>query len=380
MRNIFQLAVIFVTCLSAGAVAQGTAQTADFDNITGAPFVVPGAKVHTVQSSIVGQLYELRVAVPGDYYARPDKDYPVVYVLDGQWNFTIMADIGGKLSYDGMTPEFITVGITWGGEDANPGVLRMRDFTPSVNPFMPVSGGAEQFLNALESEIIPFTETLYRVNGRRTLVGASLGGLFASYAMLQKPNLFSGYIALSAPYDIEQAYFGSRLAQLAGSQSLEGARLYLSVGSLDLNRNQVQAFSQALEAHDLGVRTKFKLVKGVGHAGVEPIAYTFGLQHIFERPKLQLHPRVLDRYLGIYESDLGFPPVTVVRHKRQLQLQQEGAPSLNFVADTETTFYVNGIDYTLSFTESEDGAMMFTIEVQGTPYTFTRTAGGHARD
>lgn len=379
MRYLLQAVAIFIMGLSANGYAQSVDQVDDADSLYGARYFVPGATVHKVQSHIVNQLYELRISVPGEYHNRPEKEYPVVYVLDGQWNFTMLADISGKLSYDGTVPEFIVVAITWGGEGDNPDILRRRDFTPSSNPNIPASGGASHFLRVLEEELIPYSESLYRTDQRRVLVGASLGGLFTSYAMLEQPELFDGYIALSAPYMLEQAYFDSRLAQLEGSQSLEGVRAYLGVGAWDFNQSQVSGFAEALQNQNEGLDLHLQIVEGVGHAGVEPIGYTYGLQYVFQRPQLELHSSILKRYVGTYENDLGIPPVTVSSHKGQLLLSQAGAPTLAFIPESETQFYVNGIDYSLSFAERADGKMAFIINVQGAPFEFVRTCSKHKR-
>lgn len=289
----------------------------------------------------------------------------------------MLADIGGKLSYDGTVPEIIVAAITWGGEGDDPNLLRGRDFTPSNNPYIPQSGGASEFLQVIAEELIPYTETLYRANQERVLVGSSLGGLFTSYAMLEQPSLFDGYIALSAPYVLEQAYFETRLAQLEGAAALDGVRAFLAVGAWDFNQSQVQAFADMLKANKPELELDMQLFGGVGHAGVEPIAYTYGLQYVFQRPQLQLSPSFLKRYTGTYENDLGIPPVTVSVHKGQLQLEQEGAPPLVFVAASETEFYVNGVDYNLRFIDAPEGERAFVINVQGAPFEFVRSCTKH---
>ena len=176
--------LLAATCLLNG---QALAQESVMESIEGEAYVVEGARVHKVQSTIVDQLYEVRISVPGSYHNQPDQEYPIIYVLDGQWNFTMAADIVGKIGYDGMIPEAIVAAITWGGEGDDPNQLRGRDFTPSQIPGVPLSGGASHFLQAIEEEIIPHVESLYRGNGERILTGSSLGGLFTTYACSKSP-------------------------------------------------------------------------------------------------------------------------------------------------------------------------------------------------
>lgn len=112
-----------IACLLAltshGALAQTVPSSSGASPSDGAPFVVPRSKVHLLPSMIVDQVYELRVSVPEDY-GNDDGLRPVVYALDGQWNFNLMSDIVGKLSYDGSIPDPIVVAITWAGAGDQP--------------------------------------------------------------------------------------------------------------------------------------------------------------------------------------------------------------------------------------------------------------------
>jgi pimeloyl-ACP methyl ester carboxylesterase len=60
----------------------------------------------------------------------------------------------------------------------------------------PTSGGAAQYLEHVEKELLPFIDTKFRTSGR-ILAGWSLGGLFTFYTFLERPGLFSAYIAIS---------------------------------------------------------------------------------------------------------------------------------------------------------------------------------------
>ena len=57
-----------------------------------------------------------------------------------------------------------------------------------------------RYLAALEAEVLPFVESRYRTAPSRLLAGHSLGGLFTTYALVNRPDLFNGYIALSPSY------------------------------------------------------------------------------------------------------------------------------------------------------------------------------------
>src|SRR5437667_11787494 len=126
------------------------------------PVTIPGSEVRKLTSSIVtGQEYELQIFLPAGY-ASKTKKYPVVYLMDSQWDFPLVKCIYGEHYYDGFIPELIVVGVTWGGINPNPDSLRARDYTPTKETRTPQSGGADKFLSFMKEELFPFIETNYR--------------------------------------------------------------------------------------------------------------------------------------------------------------------------------------------------------------------------
>jgi enterochelin esterase-like enzyme len=60
-------------------------------------------------------------------------------------------------------------------------------------------GGEENFLTFLADELIPEVKRRYRTVELRILLGHSQGGLFAIYALANKPAAFQWYLAMDAP-------------------------------------------------------------------------------------------------------------------------------------------------------------------------------------
>jgi len=107
---------------------------------------IPGSEVRKLTSTIVsGQEYELHILLPGGYKTS-GKKYPVVYLMDSQWDFPLVKSIYGQQYFDGFIPELIVVGVTWGGINPNPDSLRARDYTPTNEIRSKQSGGADKFL------------------------------------------------------------------------------------------------------------------------------------------------------------------------------------------------------------------------------------------
>lgn len=156
---------------------------------------LPGTAHHQLASPKIGQTYDLFVSLPEDY-ATSGKSYPVLYVLDG-WHFPLMAFLQNNNIYSERMPPVIMVNVGH-GQGINPMPLRARDFTPAHTPDWPTSGGAAAFLDFLESDVIPLIERSYRtIPSDRGLLGHSMGGLFALYALEERPGLFQRIIAAS---------------------------------------------------------------------------------------------------------------------------------------------------------------------------------------
>jgi predicted alpha/beta superfamily hydrolase len=61
----------------------------------------------------------------------------------------------------------------------------------------PTSGGADRFLDFIQTELIPEIDRRYRTEACRIFTGHSLGGLIAIYILVNCPEMFQAYIASS---------------------------------------------------------------------------------------------------------------------------------------------------------------------------------------
>jgi len=141
------------------------------------PHVLRNTQLRPLPHSANGSDYLLYIALPPDYATDKSKRYPVVYVADGYWDFTLYNGFYGNLVYDKVAPNFIIVGFGYQGTHTNAeyDVLRRPDYAP------PPEGKADKFLSVVEHEIIPFIEKEYRADpSYRVLSGNSLGGTFST--------------------------------------------------------------------------------------------------------------------------------------------------------------------------------------------------------
>ena len=191
----------------------------------------------TIICSKIGRKYHLSVLLPPDY-ATSNKNYPVVYLLDGDILFGLAANCTTFLHWTG-TQEVIVVGISYEMQSyAEWGTLRELDFKiPEVKDAPPESN-AHLFLDALTGEIIPFIEVNYHtIPSERSLYGFSSSGFFVLYALFNQPDAFRGYLCGSGDLDIAYPYFITHDQHLAQRNSNAEIKLYLTIGELEENLN-----------------------------------------------------------------------------------------------------------------------------------------------
>lgn len=130
--------------------------------------------------------YHIHVRLPESYDPSKAKTYPVVYVLDGDSLFPLLAPTHLFLTNDEGIPDAIVVGIGYGSFDP---AINKRDVDFAAD-------GAPQFQAFLKYQLIPQIERGYRADAsRRVILGQSRAGYFVLWSAVQDPNLFWASIA-----------------------------------------------------------------------------------------------------------------------------------------------------------------------------------------
>jgi len=175
--------------------------------------------------------------------------------------------------------------------------LRQRDYTyPVAVPAdsFAVSGGGKRFFTFLTQELIPYVDRQYNTDpGQRALLGHSLGGYFALYALVEglrtSKLAFAQYVAASPSLYYGDAYLRRQLAALpTGNQPLPAATLYLTVGERELERGDAEsqvvkaeftAFTEELLVHKSATLTlNSKIYPHAGHLETALVSFADGLK------------------------------------------------------------------------------------------------------
>lgn len=179
---------LFAAILISVAIATAPPAYAQSVSLDHLPALAGGYFRH--ESPILGRPLHIYVRLPADYATQPERRYPVVYLLDGDSLFPILAANHLFLTYDDRLPEAIVVGIAYGGFE--PAVNRRDvDFTAPADGVPPERAGAPAFQRMLREELLPEVERRWRADPqRRILFGQSRGGSFVLFSAFTEPDLF----------------------------------------------------------------------------------------------------------------------------------------------------------------------------------------------
>lgn len=235
-------------------------------------------------SQAVGRRFHIYVRLPDAYEKDAGQQYPVVYVLDGDSLFPILAANHLFLNYDEGVPEAIVVGIAYGSFDPSIN-KRGFDFSAPAPDAGPDQGGAPAFHQFLEGELIPEIETRYRTNpSRRILFGQSRGGYMVLYSAFTNPELFWGRIASNPSFDPGRERFFSP----AAPTSRDDLGLVVTSGSRDrpaLRQAALEWFAAQEETRTKPWSLHTVTIEGGTHAADSPNSYRAGMVWLFNRSK-----------------------------------------------------------------------------------------------
>lgn len=184
---------------------------------------------HRIASDVLGETRTLNVWLP-PHADEAEEAYTVLYLIDGglEQDYPHIAGLAqlGVISW--QYEPLIVVGIETGE--------RIHELTPApADPRyaaeFPTSGGAADFRAYIADEVIPFIEATYRVGDRRAVIGESLAGLFIVDTLLEQPDLFDDYIAVSPSLWWDDQAVADRAVDRLTASDHGDSRVYLTMGN-----------------------------------------------------------------------------------------------------------------------------------------------------
>ena len=184
-----------------------------------------------VRSPELHNYRDVLVALPPSY-GDGTRDYPVVYMHDGQNLFDPATSYAGDwdllatlrvMAAEGH--EAVVVGI------ANTGRFRRYEYSPFRDP-RHGGGDGDRYLAFVVETVRPMVEAAVRVRRgaeHTAMAGSSLGGLISLYALYRYPGVFGSVAALSP-----SVWFADgAMLDLAEQSGPPRGRLYLDAGTAE---------------------------------------------------------------------------------------------------------------------------------------------------
>ena len=261
--------------------------------------VIPNTSEYILKSDINHVSYRLSISLPAQYSDSVNSRFPVLYFLDGNVWLPLASSVLQSINKMEPIEPIIMVGIGYEVETFEYDVVqRTYDYTPtpdySADSSMtfryktPIrSGGADTFLLVLEQEIIPFIDSLFRTSNSRTIAGHSLGGLFATYVLLEKPRLFSNYI-IASPADWWDDDILLLQLQARKNMVMPDGKILLGIGENETKRMKIVAsqLNKYLRKQADDRRSyRFEIFPDCNHFSMIPSAITKSLLFIFPTVK-----------------------------------------------------------------------------------------------
>ena len=197
-------------------------------------------KEFAVYSNSVKDSFFISVQLPVDYYKDTSANYPVVYVLDANFYFPILASIIKQYGSGGLLPPIILVGIGYRSFEQMDS-LRIRDYMyPASLPSdeMNAVGGGRNFYDFISGQLVPYIDANYNTEkNNRSLLGHSFGGYFSLYTLLNQAEnnqtIFKNFASASPSLWYNNFYLDQLAEKLSTRNNKDTLAIFVTVGGLE---------------------------------------------------------------------------------------------------------------------------------------------------
>jgi len=176
-------------------------------------------------SDVMQQERRYAVSLPSRYLAEPDRRYPVLYVVDADFQFFHVAATVRNLTQMGKIPPMIVVGVATNGPGDYVKQTTWSPQQPSAD-----YGGAKTMHRYLSTELLPLIDAGYRTTKDRVLAGYSLGGLYVLQELMQKGSGFQAFLAMSPSAWFDDYQLAKSFASYL-QQNKTSVRLFISLAN-----------------------------------------------------------------------------------------------------------------------------------------------------
>ncbi|MBU2894929.1 alpha/beta hydrolase [Colwellia sp. D2M02] len=241
-----------------------------------------------LDSQILSQTRELQILLPENYYENNVSNYPVIYLLDGDYNFHGISGMLDLLANKGqLIPDVILVAIADKGTSQYRQLMTPVELavasssSPAKGALTPAKHAAE-FLRFLTDEVKPYVAENYRSAEHSILVGQSMGGLFVLNALIESPDAFKHYVAISPSVWVAEQGIVKKAKEKLGKNAHQPVSLFLSLA--DETRMGQYDFINLLDINEpKNIDWSFKHYPDENHNSVGLIALRDSLKALYSQ-------------------------------------------------------------------------------------------------
>jgi predicted alpha/beta superfamily hydrolase len=154
-------------------------------------YVFSQKTIELFDSNKLGESREITIGLPASYENNPNKKYPILILLDGDYLFDPFFGAINYGAYWEDLPETIVVGIS-----QNKNEERFDDSNYDESSNLP-SGKGARFFEFIGGELLPYIEKKYRVAPFRIIAGHDTTAGFLNFFLYKENPIFNAYISLS---------------------------------------------------------------------------------------------------------------------------------------------------------------------------------------
>lgn len=245
-------------------------------------------------SESVRDTFYINIQLPEEYFKNPDKKYPTVVLVDGNFYFPMMSSITKQYEIARLLQPTILVGVGYKSFKSMDS-LRVGDYLyPKALPSdeMNAVGGGQNFYDFLTKELLPKIDSQYRTEkSNRALLGHSFGGYFVLYSLLNqlqnRTNDFKTFISASPTLWYNNFYLNQLPEQLTENEGQLG--IFLSVGDMEDSTWSVKPLKdmtiEIQKRNIKGLEFKSRIYNHLDHMDIAVLSFTKGLQELMSDKK-----------------------------------------------------------------------------------------------
>ena len=242
-----------------------------------------------IDSELLKETRDIWAGLPANYDST--KSYPVMYIMDAEWQFDISLAIMNELAANDKIPYHIVIGIphidhitrtknlTFTSSDFNSN--GKRDSIAAYYFSKENTGGGATYFTHLSKEIVPFVDSSYKTNGFDVFIGHSLSGYYGAY-ILNMDSPFNAFQLYDPSVWYNQGAAIEHFSKTTVGNHASNVFISTANGGKDRAQYNVDTHKEFYDALlQKGVNAELK-VYNEDHGSVRLVSLIDGLSNLYE--------------------------------------------------------------------------------------------------